>query len=43
MVRIVNLNPIQNGVYILAEVSFLYFNNVVCVTAGGPVSPRGHM
>ena len=22
---------------------FLYFNNLVIVTAGGPVSPQGHM
>ena len=25
------------------EVSFLYFNYLVSVTAGGPRSPRGHM
>ena len=31
-----------NSVYILVEVS-LYFNYLVSVTAGGPVSPLGHM
>ena len=29
----------QNDNYLL----FLYFNYLVSVTAGGPVSPRGHM
>ena len=36
-------NPIKNGVYILVEVFFLNLNYLVSVTAGGPVSPRGHM
>ena len=36
-------NPNKNGANILAEVSFLNFNYLVSVTAGGPVSPRGHM
>ena len=31
------------NLYILVEVSFLYFNYLVSVTAGGPESPRGHM
>ena len=31
------------GFYILVEVSFLNFNYLVSVTAGGPASPRGHM
>ena len=38
-----SFNPIKNGVYILVEVSILNFNYLVSVTAGGPVSPRGHM
>ena len=36
-------DPIKNGVYNLVEVSVLNFNYLVSVTAGGPVSPRGHM
>ena len=27
----------------LSRSLFLYFNNLVSVTAGGPESPRGHM
>ena len=34
---------VLNGVYILVDFSILYFNYLVSVTAGGPVSPRGHM
>ena len=29
--------------YVWVEVSFLYFNYLVSVTAGGPESPRGHI
>ena len=36
-------NPTINGVNILEVVSILKFNCLMSVTAGGPVSPRGHM
>ena len=42
MVHIVN--SIKNGVYVHLSISlFLYFNNLVSVTAGRLVSHRGHM
>ena len=38
------LDPIENGVYILVEVFFFYISTtLVSFTAGGLVSPRGHM
>ena len=33
----------KNGVYILVEVSFLNFNYLVSVTAGGQESTRAHV
>ena len=35
------LNPIKNGVYILVEIFFLYFNYLLSVTTGAPESTRG--
>ena len=36
-------NPIENSVFIIVEVSSIYFNYLLSVHAGGPVSSRGHM
>ena len=33
------VNPIENAVHILVEVSVLYFNYLVSVTASGPDNP----
>ena len=42
MVHIVNLIRLKMGVH-LSRSLYLNFNYLVSVTAGGPVTPRGHM
>ena len=42
MVHIVIKSDLKWCVHLLSRILFLYFNYLVSVTAGGPVSPRGH-